>query len=557
MKGRIIIIKAMIAVVAMTVISPVSAMTNVENIADTIIVQSVNVDSQAEDLNNPPELTQAAFSARNKVYVIKNDFVLIEDIIIPPNSLLEFDGGSLNGAHTITGNNTRIQAGLDKIFSTDVIFAGKWKVPEAYPEWFGAKGDGETDDLLAIESAIRLSNIRLQGKTYYISETLNINSNRSVVGEKGATVIKISDHGKKHSIVILSEASGVTIKDIVFTVDNFEWAARYNNDHKSEEYRRYNKLREQEIRGGIRLEKGCSNVTIDGIEVYNSGYGILAYMSNKNVIIRNCYIHHTMVDGIAMYVGNSLFVVENNRLEYTCDDAISVVSTHDGGIKEECSDIIVRGNYISNCYSRPFIVNGSKNITFENNTVIKNGLQLFYISNYTGNSSVDPLSRPNNIKVLNNSFCYSYLNVPPSIDNRLFIANAVDTFIFEGNVITYCDEYDASKGNYIQIYNATKVKYKNNVTEHAGVKIINAREILFKNNTARVNAENAVTIESSVSFNISNNSIQGTNAAPSKINVFSSSSKGKVKNNKTDNCINAIGKGAKGIKAKNNVSIER
>ncbi len=543
--------KAMMAVVAMAVISPLFAMINEGNSVDTIKVQLVNYNQQAEGFYKLPKLTQSAFLAGNTVYVIKNDFVLEEDITIPQNSVLVFDGGSLSGAHTITGNNTRIQAGLVKIFSTDVVLAGNWRVSEAYPEWFGAKGDGETDDLFAIEKAIYLSNIRLQGKTYYLSETLNISSNRSIVGEKGATVIKISDYGKKHSIVMLSEASNVTIKDIVFTVDNFEWVARSNNDHKSEEYLRYYKLREQEIRGGIRLNKGCSNVTIDGVEVYNSGYGILAYMSNKHVTIRNCYIHHTMIDGIAMYVGNTNFLVENNRLEFTCDDAISIVSTHDGGIKEECSDIIIRGNYIQNCYSRPFIVNGSRNVTFENNTVLKNGLQLFYISNYTGNSSVDPLTRPNNIKVLNNYFLYTYLNVPPSVDNRLFVANSVDNFIFEGNEIAYCDEYDAFKGNYMQIYNATKVKYKNNVTEHAGVKIINSRGIIFNNNIARVRVESFVAIEKSINFEIKHNYIQGTNATPSKISIFSSSSNGIIKNNITENCTNIIGKGATSIKTDN------
>jgi hypothetical protein len=82
----------------------------------------------------------------NTKYVIKYDYELSEDITIPENCILEFDGGSISGAYTITGANTGINAGLVKVFNTDVILAGTWNVAEAYPEWFGAKGDGVTDD---------------------------------------------------------------------------------------------------------------------------------------------------------------------------------------------------------------------------------------------------------------------------------------------------------------------------------------------------------------------------------------------------------------------------
>ena len=34
----------------------------------------------------------------------------------------------------MTGNNTGIEAGLVKIFNTDITLAGTWNVAEAYPE---------------------------------------------------------------------------------------------------------------------------------------------------------------------------------------------------------------------------------------------------------------------------------------------------------------------------------------------------------------------------------------------------------------------------------------
>ena len=75
-------------------------------------------------------LTQEMMTKENTIYIIQYDFILGEDIAVPANCVLEFDGGSVSGAYTITGANTGINAGLLKIFNTDVILAGSWNVTE-------------------------------------------------------------------------------------------------------------------------------------------------------------------------------------------------------------------------------------------------------------------------------------------------------------------------------------------------------------------------------------------------------------------------------------------
>lgn len=72
----------------------------------------------------------------NTIFVIKYYFTLTDNVTIPANCILQFEGGSISGAYTITGTNTCINAGLVKIFNTNVTFAGNWNVAEAYPEWF-------------------------------------------------------------------------------------------------------------------------------------------------------------------------------------------------------------------------------------------------------------------------------------------------------------------------------------------------------------------------------------------------------------------------------------
>ena len=110
-------------------------------------------------VNGVNTLTQEMISTINTKYVVKYDYTLGEDITVPANCILDFDGGSISAGSgenmdTITGTNTGINASLVKIFNTDITLTGTWNITEAYPEWFGAKGDGITDDTIAIKTLI-------------------------------------------------------------------------------------------------------------------------------------------------------------------------------------------------------------------------------------------------------------------------------------------------------------------------------------------------------------------------------------------------------------------
>ena len=91
-------------------------------------------------------LTQDMINEANTIYIIRYDYTLKEDITIPANCVLEFDGGSISGTFTITGNNTSINAAPIGVFGNNVEIAGTWNVEYVLLDWFMPDGNGYYDN---------------------------------------------------------------------------------------------------------------------------------------------------------------------------------------------------------------------------------------------------------------------------------------------------------------------------------------------------------------------------------------------------------------------------
>lgn len=168
-------------------------------------------------------LEQANINKPNTVYVVRYDFCLGgATITLPKNSTLKFEGGSIDNG-TIVGQNTKIDAGLTKIFGTDITLNGTWISDSLSPEHFGTIGIDATQDTICIQkaldccTAINIKTVRLQNRIYQINSSLLIQSNIKLEGvatrvwnNGSATILSLAEN----IVGISVESTGVEINDL-------------------------------------------------------------------------------------------------------------------------------------------------------------------------------------------------------------------------------------------------------------------------------------------------------------------------------------------------------
>ena len=120
-------------------------------------------------------LTQEMLPSANTIYIIQYDYDLNgATITIPANCILDFQGGSLaNG--TVVGSNSDINSNPSTIFSNDLTISGSWRKNEWNIKWFGALGDGISDDTAAINAATKIpyATLLFPAGQYLISSTID------------------------------------------------------------------------------------------------------------------------------------------------------------------------------------------------------------------------------------------------------------------------------------------------------------------------------------------------------------------------------------------------
>jgi len=132
---------------------------------------------------------------------------------IPANVTLRAIGGKLTNYTSITGNNTRIEAGAVHIFDGSGDLDGTWKVNKVYPQWFGAKGDGVADDTNSVQYALSFNVAPcVFAKGTYVVEPLTVLSDTVIELSPNTTLLAKSGYIWSDRLLNINNVSNVVIK---------------------------------------------------------------------------------------------------------------------------------------------------------------------------------------------------------------------------------------------------------------------------------------------------------------------------------------------------------
>jgi len=145
---------------------------------DNVITKGIIRDIRAYDGSLSDALTD--IGSTECTLLIAEPIQVTGDLTVPENVTLKVLKGcpiSIAAGVILTVNGP-FEAGLYQVFSGDgSVSFGSSPVAEVYPEWWGAKGDGNTDDTEAFNKAFNASNVErilLVTQTYLIKDEIKI-----------------------------------------------------------------------------------------------------------------------------------------------------------------------------------------------------------------------------------------------------------------------------------------------------------------------------------------------------------------------------------------------
>lgn len=364
--------------------------------ASTTGVVCIITDSTKREFRNI--LTPVMINQPKTIYEIRYDFDLNgETIEMQEGCTLKFEGGSLKNGK-INGNSTRIIVKREFVFVNTTI-SGTWKNTESYPEWFGAKGDGVSDDRDAINNAVKVSE-----KVFFD-------------GSKTYALLAYKDD------IIVDKRSGIIVKDNT-TLDGNQCTLKIIN---------YNNLGYNAI-----CCYDVDNVSINNFNIIGdrnketesskneSGYGIGIHGS-RNITVNNCYTCNCMGDGI--YIGSKSnntgdeftskhIVVQNCKSENNYRNALSLICCDD--VRFYNSEFINEGYYVTIDLEPNHNYESIKNVVFDSCIITNESITSSFMLDDTVDSSIVEVKIKNCIitglirilqKNTNSKFELSYSNI--------------------------------------------------------------------------------------------------------------------------------------------------
>lgn len=332
-----------------------------------------------KELPLPSQLISA-----NCTYEVSFNFDLGGDTIhLPKNIVLHFkDGMFSNGL--IFGDNTLIDSDCTCVFK-DVQVLGEWRNEIYYPEWFGAAGDGETDDTESIKKTIWLAKAKkvvFGSKTYIINIMPSYSNNTQriifpdckcseLIGRN--TIIKLGNNDNCN----LYKSKGFGALFSVYTIDSFHakgitFDFNYEKNPIFQTQGTRQDIQENTQQNAFQFRR-VRKVMIDDCKfIGHSGTNCIDYNDAKynvgdkvfEVTIENCRF---LQSG-----GKSFYISNNSTLDAYHD--CSTIAIHYSGSNHDTPLVVkVNNNYFEGVGGNAYnvIETDGSNIEFSGNVITK------------------------------------------------------------------------------------------------------------------------------------------------------------------------------------------
>lgn len=153
---------------AFLLITPVCSYANSVSLAKIQTTEMRRVVLGTDSISGVNYLTQDLMpitTGKNTIYVISSKFVIKNDIIIPENSVLCFQGGAIDGKHNLIGRGAYISGDLINVFGPDVFLLGEWNLQNISPDWFVGTDIEKLQKAFEVSISLRSSQITID-RTY-------------------------------------------------------------------------------------------------------------------------------------------------------------------------------------------------------------------------------------------------------------------------------------------------------------------------------------------------------------------------------------------------------
>lgn len=134
---------------------------------DNSLMPKSYIDSFTEKqylINNLSDLDYLITNTTTGLWIVNADVTLDANKTLPTGVVLSFNNSQLNlNGFTLTGTNTVLLSAPTQIFNNTADVEGTWDIEYAYFEWFGAVGDGTTNDSPAISTCFNTPFTKFKG----------------------------------------------------------------------------------------------------------------------------------------------------------------------------------------------------------------------------------------------------------------------------------------------------------------------------------------------------------------------------------------------------------